>query len=305
MRAYPHALALRGEACIDSVRCLRRKAKYTSYRPFGGGCRFAESPGSHAALNEGEATKMRRSVGLRALYGALFVVGMLTFGIAGASSADDTQHGISFTKGCTSPTKIGNPYACSFTVRNILDEAQDTLTVNGLIDVVHSAGGDVGAGNNLLGSVQITTTTPPTGATQSGSTCAAAMGTGTVGNPYVGVTSCTLPFGSRVNVLSFSHYTVQPLDFALPSHQLRDDASLSWHDVCNDPAGTGNTNCNPNPPNAGAASLSLIQQLASSTTTDIHNAAHQTVTTVAAGSTVHDFVTVNGQGGQPAPTGNV
>src|SRR5580765_4817352 len=247
---------------------------------------------------------MRRSIGWRALLGVLFITGMLTFGI-GEASADNVQHGIGFTKGCTSPTKIGDPYACSFTVRNVLDEAQDTLTINGLIDVVHTAGGDVGAGNNLLGSVQITTTTTPTGATQSGSTCAAAMGTGTAGNPYVGVTSCTLPFGSRINVLSFSHYTVQPGDFALPLHQLKDDAKVSWHDLCDDPGGTGNSNCNSDPPDVGAASLSVIQQLGSSTTTDIHNAANQIVTTVAAGSTVHDFVTVNGQGGQPAPTGNV
>src|SRR5262249_18523134 len=37
----------------------------------------------------------------------------------------------------------------------------------------------------------------------------------------------------------------------------------------------------------------------------IHNAQHQIVTAVRAGTTVHDFVTVTGQPGQPAPTGNV
>ena len=39
--------------------------------------------------------------------------------------------------------------------------------------------------------------------------------------------------------------------------------------------------------------------------TDIHNAAHQPVLTVEAGSTVHDFVTVSGQPGSPNPTGTV
>ena len=119
------------------------------------------------------------------------------------------------------------------------------------------------------------------------------------------MTSCTLPFNSRLQVLPFSHYTVQPGDFNLPGHNLRDDAALGWNDLCNDPAGTGNTNCNANPPDVGAASLSLIQKLNSSTATDIHNAAHAVVTAVAVGTTVHDFVTVTGQPGNPIPTGNV
>src|SRR5450759_1433804 len=81
-----------------------------------------------------------------------------------AVRAVDVQHGIGLTKGCTSPTKIGDPYACSYTIHNVLDDAEDTLTINSLIDVVSSAGGDVNSGN-ILGSVQVTTTTTPTGAT--------------------------------------------------------------------------------------------------------------------------------------------
>src|SRR4051812_31072380 len=219
-------------------------------------------------------------------------------------AAPDVQHGIGFTKGCTSPTKVGDPYSCSYTVRNVLDEAEDTLTIDSLVDTVHSAGGDVNSGN-IIGSVQITTTTLPGGLTPSGSSCVAAAGSGTTADPYTGVTSCTLPFGSRVNVLSSSQYTVQAADFALPNHQLKDNADLGWHDLCNDPAATGNQNCNANPPTVGSASLSLIQKLLSTTSTAIHNDAHQTVTTVAAGTTVHDLVTVTGQGGQPNPTGNV
>ena len=45
-------------------------------------------------------------------------------------------------------------------------------------------------------------------------------------NPWIGATMCTLPFGSRINFESTSHYTVQPGDFALPGHVLRDDAAL-------------------------------------------------------------------------------
>ena len=119
------------------------------------------------------------------------------------------------------------------------------------------------------------------------------------------MTSCTIPFNGRVVIQPFSHYTAQPGDFALPSHQLKDDAFLTWQDLCNDPALTGNTNCDTTPPLTAASSLSLIQQLTTTTATDIHNATHQTVTTVAVGTTVHDFVTVTGQPGQPVPTGNV
>ena len=37
---------------------------------------------------------------------------------------------------------------------------------------------------------------------------------------------CDLPFGSRVNVLPFSHYTVQAADYNLPGHNLTDNADL-------------------------------------------------------------------------------
>ncbi len=51
--------------------------------------------------------------------------------------------------------------------------------------------------------------------------------------------------------------------------------------------------------------MTLVQQLASSTATTIHNAAHAAVTAVEVGSTVHDFVTVTGQPAKPVPTGSV
>ena len=89
---------------------------------------------------------MSRFIGLRILVGIGAVAAMFAFGVVGASSAD-VQHGIGFTKGCASPTAIGQPYLCSYSVRNILDEARDTLTINGLADVVHASGGDVPSGN--------------------------------------------------------------------------------------------------------------------------------------------------------------
>ena len=153
-----------------------------------------------------------------------------------------------------SPTAVGQPYTCAFSVQNVLDEANDTLTINSLTDTVHAAGGDVGGATNILPLVRVTTLTPPPNPVQSGATCTAASGDGSLATPYTGVTTCTLPSGSRLQVLPFSHYTVQAADFALPGHVLRDDGSLGWHDLCN---GSSPENCNPNPPN-GAASQSLV-----------------------------------------------
>src|SRR5436309_461262 len=113
----------------------------------------------------------------------------LTIG-PGVALAIDVQHGIGFTKGCVSPTQVGSPYTCSYTVRNVLDQAHDTLTIFSLVDTVHAAGGDNSAGNQLS-AVQITTTTTATGSTPSGATCTAASGNGVFPTPYTGVTSCT------------------------------------------------------------------------------------------------------------------
>ena len=68
--------------------------------------------------------------------GALVLAFGTAIGIGYAAPGDPVQHGISFTKGCQSPTAILQPYACSFTIRNITDEAQDTLTIHELVDTV-------------------------------------------------------------------------------------------------------------------------------------------------------------------------
>ena len=119
----------------------------------------------------------RRLVALTAMLACFLLVGV------GDAAATDVLHGIAFTKGCASPTNIGDPYACAYTVRNVIDEAQDTLTISGLADVVHAASGDQNSGN-ILGIVQVTTA--------GGATCAALSGDGSPGNPYNGVISCTL-----------------------------------------------------------------------------------------------------------------
>ena len=205
----------------------------------------------------------------------VFGVVLLALLCTGSASALDVVHDIGFTKTCASTTTIGDPYQCSYVVQNTIDAAHDTLTVNGLVDVVHSAGGDQSSGN-VFGIIAIDNCTTASGAcTQSSATCTALFGTGTRANPWTSVSSCTLPFGSTLNFHSFSHYTVQAADFGLPGHTLTDTASLTWHDLCDDPLGTGDTNCVANPPDVSAQSSTTVQQLGSSTATQIHNAAHR------------------------------
>jgi uncharacterized repeat protein (TIGR01451 family) len=265
-------------------------------------------------LQVGTNNRSRKTVRSRlAVFGfSVMVVAVVAVaGMGGGSAfAADPQHGISLTKGCVSPTQVGQPYTCTYSVRNTLDDAQDTLTINGLTDVVHAQGGDVSSGNvfsslRLVIGPYLTGFSTPPSCTGPGLT-----GNGTDASPWTGATSCTLPFGSRINVQQFSFYTVKPTDFNLPGHVLADSVNLNWQDVCNGTAAPGNPtpgggNCNPNPPPVGAASQTIVEQLPSTTQTTIHNAAHSAVLAIAAGSTVHDLVTVSGGAGNPVPTGTV
>ena len=129
-------------------------------------------------------------------------------------------------------------------------------------------------------------------------TCTGGGGAGTLADPYIGATACLLPFGTSIQTKPFSHYVVQAGDFGLPNHQLTDAATIDWNNTCvSDPDQDCSTGRQQN--TAGAASQVLLPQ--SATATQIHNAAHQVVTTVEAGTIVHDFVTVTGQPGQAGP----
>ena len=58
---------------------------------------------------------------LLGVYG-LLLVAVAVLAVAGmgggAAFAADAQHGIALTKGCVSPTQIGQPYVCTYSVRN-------------------------------------------------------------------------------------------------------------------------------------------------------------------------------------------
>ena len=225
----------------------------------------------------------------------LLLVAALALFVPAVGHAADVQHGVTLSKGCVPFAKIGDPYTCAYGIRND-DQAHDTLTITVLTDTVLTGVGNVYSGN-ILGSVGIITA--------GGVTCAGGSGNGSSLNPYVGVTSCTLPYNAAILTQNFAFYTVQAGDFNLPSSLLTDTAEVTWSDLCDDPAGTGNSNCDPNPPNDSAHGQTLVLKLDSSISTAIHDAAHQAVTVVAAGTNAHDFVLVAGQAGAPNPTGNV
>ena len=207
---------------------------------------------------------MRTRSSWRVLCGLLFVVGVLVAGV-GSAAAQTAFHGIGFVKSCDSPTRVGDPLNCQYAVFNLprIDTALDTLLIAGVVDTVHSAGGDVPSGN-ILGALQLVFTGPVS--------CVGGSGSGTDADPYVGATACSLPSGSVITTNLHSFYTVKAADFALPSHQLTDTATLLWSDLCN---GTSD-NCTAGPQTGTAPSATTVEQLASSTATVIHNAAHQT-----------------------------
>jgi len=91
---------------------------------------------------------MRSRVRTRVLLGLVVLVGTLAFSV-GSASAQTAFHGIAFVKGCDSPTQVGSPYNCAYTILNVVDTAHDTLQINGVTDQVHAATGDVNSGNIL------------------------------------------------------------------------------------------------------------------------------------------------------------
>lgn len=230
--------------------------------------------------------RTRHALLLCAAFAALLVLGV-------SAAAGAQFHGIAFVKGCSDPTNIGDPNVCAYQILNVIDTGHDTLVVTGLSDQVHAASGDVNSGN-ILGALQLTVS--------GGATCLGGSGTGTAGDPYIGATSCTLPFGSTVESNFHSFYTVQPADYGLPNHTLTDSATLTWHNTC---TAVGIENCTTDNQPASAGSSTFVNQLHSSTASLVHDSFHNVVTDVPAGTSVHDLVIVTGQPGQPIPTGNV
>ena len=87
--------------------------------------------------------RQRVLLGMGVLLLAIGAMVGLNFAAAGNAVVGDVQHGIGVTKGCTSPTNIGQPYQCTYQIINTIDEAQDTITFDGVNDTVHASGGNI------------------------------------------------------------------------------------------------------------------------------------------------------------------
>src|SRR5262249_9045592 len=93
--------------------------------------RFLSGAANTCGGNQMSFSKLRWLIAGSALAATLVVL------VGPAFSAP--QHGISFTKGCDSPTEIGDPYLCTYSILNNVDDNKDTLTINGLDDTVAAA----------------------------------------------------------------------------------------------------------------------------------------------------------------------
>ncbi len=160
---------------------------------------------------------------LRLSVALVSVLAVLGIGTASASEF----HGIGFVKGCPSPVPIGGPYSCTYRIFNTFDTTQDTLRVTSITDTVEGAVAFSTSGNILT--VGALVFSGPVA-------CTGGSGAGTAGDPYVGATSCLVPYGASIETLPFSHYTVLPQDFGLPDHRLVDTAQLTWNNTCTTPS---------------------------------------------------------------------
>jgi len=221
----------------------------------------------------------------RAVFGALMAVGLIALWVPLAARGEAQalpQHGITFLKGCQSPTTVGDKMRCDFSIVN--DQDPDTLTITSLQDVIQAAGGDDDAGN-VLPQLDLAFTDGGSGS----SFCDA------------GQNLCTLPTGSSISTKTSFAYHVVTGDDADNANPLKDQATLTWQDLCTSDA----PNCPVGNQANTTGSQTQINKLPSATTTSIHNANHDVVTAIEAGETVHDFVSVTGAEGDPTPTGTV
>ena len=227
----------------------------------------------------------------------------LLVGVVGVAVAVDlppvpAQHGISLTKGCESPTQVGQPYTCTLLVpqphgrRPRHDDGQRTHQSS------TPKSGDVSSGN-VFGSLQagdrrflarvLDTADLPwrPGRRQSWESV-----------PWAWPDVVHVPFGSRLNVLPFSFYTVQAgrlrSQRSRPRRLRSADVARPLRRYGVPGTGAGSGNCNPNPPVVPPASQTTVTQLTSDDHRHPQGQRRTPVPAVEAGSTVHDFVSVSG-----------
>ncbi len=145
----------------------------------------------------------------------ILIMVVVTLGMAQNAQAV-VLHGIGTAKG-TEPSlvSIGDEYCSVYRIQNDQDDANDTIVIIDVCDVIHASGGDVPSGNII----EVVTWTFNGGATQDG-------GTGDI----------TLPPGASVDNEAnpyCSGYFVTEADFFLDvSHVLQDTVTVIWFDTC-------------------------------------------------------------------------
>src|SRR5262245_18640007 len=208
-------------------------------------------------------------------------------------AAAQPVYGIASGKQCAGPINVGDPYICTASLDNTNSTSEGTVTTDQVVDQVFHPDGTLAA--TLTVAINASTVFPA-GAVH-------LVDNGVAPAPSCTATLCSVPFGDHV-IVDINHYTAQLQDVGVaPQNTLSDIATFRYRQVCDKPV-VGNP-CSTANSVTGTGAATDVLPVPTTTTTDIHNAAHQVVTAVAAGTPVHDFVTVAAPAGQPAPTGTV
>ncbi len=239
---------------------------------------------------------MRSPLRWRRLTGyALALVAAALF-VGGAESADVT-YGVSVSKGCASPTLVGQKSICHYVFSNTGATSGDTVTLNMVNDTVTSAGGPVASGNILPG-LSLLFNQPPITGTPASPTCTGGSGLGTVASPYVNATSCSVPFGANITSENFSWYTVTGADFALSGNRLHDQVDYNWTDQCDVTPTPATCDGAPDTSDNQATSSTIVEQFTPTITTTIVPASP-----IVVGQSAHDTAQIALSPNSPPPPG--
>jgi hypothetical protein len=194
---------------------------------------------------------------------------------------------------------IGQPYVCSYAIQNT-DAFQDAISLSAINDVVLSDTGVISSGN-ILSSLDLIFE-PGIGNPGVMPSCTGGSGLGTVANPYIGATLCTIPWDAGIESANFSFYSASPLDYDLPGHLLGDTVTFTWQSLCSSPGGSG-ISCPLGNQFIEIGGSLAVRQLASDSSSQILTSSDMPVTgPVAFGTSVHDSVTVSPDPADPAPS---
>jgi uncharacterized repeat protein (TIGR01451 family) len=217
---------------------------------------------------------------VRKLLAPTLLLGAIGTFITAVPTGAVVKHGVTVLKGCESPTSIGQPYECGYSLLQVV--TGDTATITSVVDNVAANGvpGGVSSGN-ILPLLTLTLT--------GGAACNS------------GQTSCTIPAGGEIDSDDYSFYTVQAADFNLPDHTLDDSVTVGFTEVC---TGPGSSDCPIGPQTSNAGSSTEVQQYPTSTATTVQSGGTGVTAPLALGSSVTDQATVSGTGAG-TPTGTV